>query len=115
MSKLDLEVVQRHLAFVRAQNTECMSTDYAETAVLRRPGAEFVGRPAIIAYFGTVAERLGGGTVAFEDPVEQADSILVVRWSIQGGPGSGTRGVDTYVVHDGMIMEQTVVLVGPDF
>lgn len=110
-----MDVVRRHLAFVRAQNTEGMAADYAEAAVLRRPGAEFAGRQAIAGYFGTVADRLGGGTVAFEDPVAQADGTLVVRWSIQGGPGSRTRGVDTYVVHGGMIVEQSVVLLGPDF
>ncbi len=110
-----MDVVRRHLAFVRAQNTEGMAADYADAAVLRRPGAEFVGRPAIAAYFRTVADRLGGGAVAFEDPTAQADSTLVVRWSILGGPGSGTRGVDMYVVHGGMIVEQTVVLLGSDF
>ena len=92
-----------------------MAADYAEAAVLRRPGAEFFGQPAIASYFGTVADRLGGGSVAFEDPVAQPDSTLVVRWSIQGGPGSGTRGVDTYVVHGAKIVEQTVVILGPDF
>ena len=111
----DSEVVQRHLNFVRAQNTGAMSSDYSESAVLRRPDAEYAGRTAIAAYFDTVGDRLGGGNVVFEGPTVGPEGTLVVRWLIEGGPGSGTRGIDTYVVIDGLIAEQTVVLFGSDF
>ena len=110
-----LEVVEQHLIFVRAQNSEGMAANYSQNAVLRRPGAKFVGQHQIAGYFGTVADRLGKGAVAFEDPAEQTDGTIVVRWSIEGGPSSGTQGVDTYVVQGGMIVEQTVVLLGSDF
>lgn len=108
-------VVRRHLAAVVAQDLTGMSADYRLDAVLHRPGASFSGREAIAGYFETVGPRLGGGRVVAQDPVTGADGRVVVRWRLEGGPGHGTTGTDTYVVTDGWITEQTVVLDATDF
>ncbi len=108
-------VVRRHLAAVVAQDLTGMSADYRLDAVLHRPGASFEGRERIADYFTTVGPRLGGGRVVAEDPVVQPDGRIAVRWRLEGGPGHGTTGTDTYVVSDGWITEQRVVLDASDF
>ncbi len=110
-----LDVVRRHLAFVSARNEKGMSADYTLDAVLRRPDSTYVGRNAIAEYFRTVGPRLGDGTVELSEPTLTADGSVVVRWRINGGPGHGAAGHDTYVVADGFVSAQTVSLETPDF
>lgn len=109
-----MEVVRRHLdAVARGADADAMAADYALDAVLHRE-RDYVGHDAIRAYFATVAERLAGGAVAFEDVRGEGDAVRV-RWRIVGGPGDGTSGHDLLRVVDGRIVEQTVHLDGGDF
>lgn len=108
-------VVRRHLAAVVAQDLTGMSADYRLDAVLHRPGASFEGRERIAAYFETVGPRLGGGVVVPSEPELLPDGRVAVRWRLQGGPGDGTSGVDTYVIERGWITEQRVELDATDF
>jgi len=107
MTVSDARVVRRHLDAVLALDTQAMVADYAPDAVLARPDRVWCGPDAIRAYFTTVPERLGGGRVEFT-AVDEAQ--LEVRWRIVGGPGDGTCGRDRYVVRDGLISRQTVVI-----
>jgi ketosteroid isomerase-like protein len=108
------EVVGHHLDAVRSGDADAMASDYAEHAVIERPDATYRGRPAIREYFRSVPDRLGDGTVVFDD-VDTGLDGTVVTWHIEGGPGDGTRGHDTLVVDDGAIVHQRVKLAGPDF
>ena len=110
-----LDVVRRHLGFVRAGDQTGMSADYALDAVLDRPGTSYEGRHVIAEYFATVGPRLGGGRVDLADPEAGPDGAVRVRWRIEGGPGDGTTGTDTYVVRDGWIRSQHVALDSGDF
>jgi hypothetical protein len=104
--------VRRHLAAVRRLDVPAMSADYAPGAVIERGAERIDGRDAIAAYFDTVPPRLGDRTVEFDEPVEQADGSVVVRWCISG---TGVSGRDRFVVRDGLIVEQDVQLDHGDF
>ena len=108
-----LSTVQEHLAAVHAGDPEAMAADYADDAVLVRD-VSYQGRDAIAAYFATVPDRLGGGRVEFADP-RLEDGLVAVAWTLVGGPGDGTSGIDRFEVADGLIVRQTVTLDGGDF
>jgi ketosteroid isomerase-like protein len=109
------DVVRSHLAAVSAGDPGAMAADYAPEAVLVRPDATYDGRDTIAAYFATVAGRLAGGQVRFDDPVTDEDGGVVVRWRINGGAADGVSGVDRYVVGGGGIVYQQVQLDADDF
>ncbi len=108
-----LTVVQDHLAAVHTGDPEAMAADYAADAVLVRDVA-YQGRDAIAGYFATVPDRLGDGRVEFAEPRLEGALVAVV-WTLRGGPGDGASGTDRFEVADGMIVRQTVTLVGGDF
>lgn len=120
--------VLRHLAAVDSGDVDAMAADYAPDAVLVRPDRTFRGPKAIAEYFRSVPARLGGGVVVFEDTrvvggphgggpedAGAADTAIVVRWRIAGGPGDGRAGRDTYRVVDDRIVHQLVSLDDGDF
>lgn len=108
-----LTVVRDHLAAVRSGDPEAMAADYAADAVLVRE-VSYRGRDAIAGYFTTVPERLGDGRVEFAQPRLEG-ALVAVAWTLVGGPGDGTSGIDRFEVADGMIVCQTVTLDGGDF
>lgn len=108
-----LAVVRDHLAAVHSGDPEAMAADYAEDAVLVRD-VPYRGRDAIADYFATVPERLGDGRVKFAEPRTEG-ALVAVAWTLVGGPGDGTSGIDRFEVADGAIVRQTVTLDGGDF
>jgi hypothetical protein len=107
-----VSVVLRHLDAVRRGDIAAMAADYDTEAVIVRGGDRHEGRTAIADYFATVPERLGGAAVVFDEPVLDADGSVEVRWSI---PSLQVSGTDRYVVRNGQIVEQDVMLDGADF
>ncbi len=108
-----LTVVRDHLAAVHSGDPEAMAADYADDAVLVRE-VSYRGRDAIAGYFTTVPERLGDGRVRFAEPRLEG-ALVAVAWTLVGGPGDGTSGIDRFEVSDGEIVRQTVTLDGGDF
>lgn len=118
-------VAEDHLAAVRSGDPGAMAADYAEHAVLARPGERFEGRAAIVAYFATVPERLAGARVVF-DSLEVADgpaagegadsgtATATFRWHLEGSAALAS-GTDVCTIRDGMIVHQVVRLDGADF
>lgn len=110
-----LAVVQRHLDAVAAgTDPGAMARDYAQDAVLIRPGARLVGQSAIADYFADVPTRLGGGRVELEPPAHDRGDV-VFRWRIVGGPGDGASGTDRCTVVGDAITVQVVTLDAADF
>lgn len=107
-------VIAHHLDAVRTGDPDAMAADYAPDAVLVRPDGTHRGHAAILAYFRTVPDRLGGGQVAFGEATV-AGVIASIPWRIDGGPADGTSGTDTCQVHDGRITLQQVDLTSHDF
>jgi uncharacterized protein (TIGR02246 family) len=110
-----VDVVRRHLVAVQRRDPEAMAADYADDAVLVRPGERHEGHDAIARYFAHVGPRLGSGDVFFGQPVVQIDGSITVRWWIAGGVNDGIGGIDTFVVAAGRIVTQHVHLDGADF
>lgn len=110
-----LTVVERHLSAVDHMDLSGMVADYSSDAVLDRPGGPYTGRSSIEAYLATVPERLGAGRIRTSAVRQVDDQTIRVRWSIDGGPSDGTRGVDIYTVADGTIVHHRVVVDAHDF
>lgn len=109
------QVVEDHLAAVLGGDPAAMAADYAPGAVLVRHDASYGGAVVIAEYFTSVPQRLGGGRVVFGERRNVSDDRISVRWRIEGGPGDGTSGCDTFTVAGGFIVHQTVALDDADF
>ncbi len=109
------QVVENHLAAVLGGDPAAMAADYAADAVLVRHDATYDGAAVIAEYFTSVPGRLGGGAVVFGERRDAGDDSVSVRWRIEGGPGDGTSGCDTFTVAGGFIVHQTVALDDVDF
>lgn len=108
-------VVRRHLDAVAAGiDPAAMARDYAEDAILVRPGARVVGRAAITDYFAGVPARLERGRVVFGALVVDGGDV-VFSWRIVGGPADGTSGTDRCTVAGDAITAQVVTLNDHDF
>ena len=111
-----VDVVQRHLDAVGTGDVVAMAADYAVDATIVRGNERYEQWGAIAEYFEGVPARLGDCRVTFHDVAEHARGEVVTRWSIIGdGAAAGTSGADTFVVADGRIVHQVVVLDGHDF
>ena len=109
------QVVEDHLAAVLTGDPAAMAADYAPGAILLRHDASYDGAAVIAEYFTSVPQRLGGGEVVFGERRDAGDGSVSVRWRIEGGPGDGTSGCDTFTVAGGFIVHQTVALDDADF
>ena len=107
-------VVRAHMDAGERGDPSAMAADYADDAVLTRPGMCLVGLAAIQSYFEGIPARLGGGTVRFLS-FDIHDHHISFRWIIEGGPGDRTSGIDEVTVQDGKIVAQMVRLDGGDF
>ena len=107
-------VVRAHMDAVERGDPVAMAADYADDAVLIRPGMTLVGFTAIESYIEGITARIGGGTVRFLT-FDIHDEHISFRWIIEGGPGDGTSGIDEVTVRDGKIVRQVVRLDAGDF
>jgi predicted SnoaL-like aldol condensation-catalyzing enzyme len=105
-------VARDHLDAVLTGDPEAMAADYALDAKLTRGDEVHEGRPAILAYFRTVPERLGDSIVVFDDLAAEGN-IAIVQWHLSGG--AAASGTDTLRVADGLIVDQMVHLNTSDF
>jgi SnoaL-like domain len=114
MARSTRQVIDDHLSGVASLEPAAMAADYAPDAELVRGGDRYVGREAILDYFGTVPARLAGGTVdAYRVDVDGERGTI--WWRLVGGSGDGASGRDEVWVRDGMITHQRVHLGGSDF
>lgn len=117
-SRAALDVVARHLTAVGDGGTASMAADYAHDAVLIRGADVHEGWFSIADYFDTVPHRLGQRTVEFTDVAAVARETVAVRWRIadpSDDSAAAATGRDTFEVHAGRIIRQTVELDDVDF
>lgn len=108
------EVVNAHLGAIVSGDPKAMMADYAEDAIMMRGIDIYQGQDEILGYFKTVPDRLAGGRLVVLAVNARGEGVSV-KWRISGGPGNNVSGTDMYVVVDGMISQQSVVLDGADF
>ena len=115
-----LAVVRAHIAAVHTRDPALMAADYADTARITRGSAVEMPAP----YFARAVQRLGSSRLVVRslqkhegDPATRHAGCvdIVMQWELQGGPGHGTRGTDTFTIRGDRIVAQHVVLHTPDY
>jgi hypothetical protein len=111
------KIVEHHLAASGEANIDEVISDYAENAILISDGTVIKGKQAIRQTFEQLL--LGPNPGQAEDAAAPSplkvirsayeENLGFIVWSM----GDGTIGSDTFVIEDGLITIQTVVLV-PD-
>lgn len=95
-----------HWAAIEAGDLERAVSNYAVDARVIMPGRGFVGREEIIQGL-TDFHRLFDGTPT-PRTLDFAREVILFTWSFTGAGLIVEHGVDTYVVRDGLIHDQTV-------
>lgn len=113
-----LAVVQAHIAAVCSGDPLLMAADYADCARITR-GTD-IEIPA--QYFPRAVQRLGASRLQVHRLQRTAlpglpagCSAVTMHWELQGGPGNGTRGTDTFTIRGDRIVDQQVVLHTADY
>lgn len=113
-----LAVVQAHIAAVHTRDPELMAADYCDGARITRGADSEI--PA--QYFPRAVQRLGTSRLLVHDlrcsaagNTPAGCSIVTMQWELQGGPGNGTRGTDTFTIRGDRIVHQQVQLHTPDY
>lgn len=113
-----LAVVKAHIAAVHSGDPVLMAADYADAARITR-GAD-IEVPA--QYFPRAVQRLGTSRLHVHGlqrgtppGLPEGCSIVTMQWELQGGPGHGTRGTDTFTIRGDRIVDQQVVLHTADY
>ena len=98
-------IVEHHLAASENANIVEVMSDYAENAILISDGVVIKGKPAIRETF----EQLLSGAAPAPLMVTRSayeDNLAFIVWTM----GNGIEGSDTFVIENGKITIQTVVL-----
>jgi hypothetical protein len=113
-----LAVVQAHIAAVHTRDPALMAADYSDGARITRGADSEI--PA--QYFPRAVLRLGTSRLLVHELLCSTPangpagcSIVTMQWQLQGGPGNGTRGTDTFTIRGDRIVHQQVLLHTPDY
>ena len=99
-------VLSRNGAAFASGDLEAILANYAETAVLVRPGRLYRGHDELRAMFSEVLANITGLTSAITS-VTVAEGIGLMTWTATSASGRVLQGVDTFVVADDRIVAQT--------
>jgi len=100
------KVFDDHWDAVTAGDLDRVLADYAEDAVFVRPGRIARGRASV----RTVFEELGADLAGFhfhQESITVDGPIVLLEWSGHGAGGDAS-GVDSFVIHDDRIHQQTL-------
>lgn len=104
------QIVAHHLSAAAAGAVDDLVSDYAASAVLITPDGVTKGKQAIHDVFQRL---LGGPTRPALEVKKQTfeGEIGYLVWTQNAGTPNEVRGSDTFVVHHGKIVAQTVAIV----
>jgi ketosteroid isomerase-like protein len=108
-------IVAHHLASAERGDVDSLMADYADKAVLITPDAAVTGKSAIRAVFqrlvgGNSAPGASQGALQVQKQVFKGN-VGYLLWVQHAGTPEEVRGSDTFFIHDGKIVAQTVVMV----
>ncbi len=100
------EVFNHHVQALGAEDVAATVLDYAETSRIITPAGVMQGRDAIGAYFAELFRIVPKASWTVKTSF--VDNILFLEWTADSDRASINDGVDTFILHDGLIQTQTV-------
>ena len=100
-------MARNEAAFGRG-DLEAVVANYAEDAVLVRPGKVFRGRSEIRAMFAEVFDHFAG-LIPQQQTVTVAGRLALLTWTATSPSGRVVHGVDSFVVEGDQIVAQSYV------
>lgn len=103
-------VVNKHLnAFINDLRIDAILEDYADNAVFYSPNAVINGREEIRGFFTSFINGMpdGAGENFQMHRQETLGDVAYIVWSVENQVALGT---DTFIVHDGKIVQQTFAM-----
>jgi ketosteroid isomerase-like protein len=103
------EVLGKHLTAFGSGNVDAILANYAEDAVIMVPGATMRGHKDIRPMFEGLVAEFGQPGVTFEMLNQDVDGdVALIVWKAETGKAIYELGTDTFIIHDGKIVQQTV-------
>ena len=106
MARSTQQVVEDHITALNSGDIDRIMADYADDAVALTLDGGSVGKQAIRAVFAGLLQNMPNiefttGAVAVEG------DMLLLQWSAESDTASMPEGVDTFIVRDDKIQQQT--------
>jgi ketosteroid isomerase-like protein len=107
-----LAVLDHHLAAFRAGDVDAVMEDYLEESVMVTPEGEIRGLAALRDTFSTFfADEFRPGSYEFTlDRIKIEGDIAYIVWHAASPTAIYPVGSDTFVIRDGKILVQTIVV-----
>ena len=110
---LTQQVVEHHIQSGNNRDLEAVMSDYADDAILIAPGGVlYKGKPEIQTSFEQLLAQDGGSIITADQKVFEAEVGYIV-WTMNAGQPGAAHGSDTFIVHNGKIVVQTVTIFQP--
>jgi len=105
-----MEVLQDHLVAIARGDAALVACDYDPNAILIMPNTVIGGQDLIESFYEQRFSAAGGSIVVTPKSLTIADDIALAEYSIWSPNIVVNDGVDTFVIHKGLITAQTVRL-----
>jgi len=106
------QIVEHHMAAGNSRNLDEIMRDYADDAILIAPDGVNKGKQAILAAFQQLMTQEPASVIIPTRKVFEGNVGYIV-WTMNAGQPNVVHGSDTFIIRDGKIAVQTVVILPP--
>ena len=110
-TSMTMRVLDDHLADFGKGDLDAIVANYTSDAVIMVPGAVFTGHDKIRGMFTGLIKEFGAPGVKFKMVTKEANGkMALIIWEADTGKAVYDLGTDTFIMRDGKIALQTVVV-----
>ena len=110
-ASMTMKVLDDHLADFGKGDLDAIVANYTSDAVIMVPGAVFKGHDKIRGMFTGLIKEFGAKDVKFKMVTKEAHGpMAIIIWEAETGKAKYDMGTDTFIMRDGKIALQTVVV-----
>ncbi|WP_316846515.1 nuclear transport factor 2 family protein [Pedobacter psychrodurus] len=108
MKRTTEEVWKHHCEAFAGVDLEAVMSDFAPDAIYISPGKSILGKENIQALYKQHFENLDTSSTTQITSETLQEGIVLFEWTAESATTRITNGVDTFVIHDGLIVAQTM-------